>query len=200
MESLDVKTANILAELPSSTSKETLVLVNLVRLLLEQSKEQSQELTTLRSVVEVQRNVSENFIVENKRLRDNLKTLDDRFNVLAEKVDENEQHGRNVNLILKGVPEDTEREDTTKKFINAINEHYKNDKHLKTSDIKRSHRLGKRKPGQTHPRPIIARFSLETTKMDIFRGKKVLAGKGISLAENLTSYRAGIYKKARDLL
>ena len=115
-------------------------------------------------------------------------------------MDKNEQHGRNLNLILKGIPEDTQREDTTKKFVNAINEHYKNGKYLKTSDIKRKHRLGKRKPGQTHPRPIIARFALETKKMDIFREKKVLANKGISLAENLTPYRAAIYKKARNLL
>ena len=115
-------------------------------------------------------------------------------------MDENEQHERNINLVLKGIPKDTQREDTTKKFVNAINEHYKNDKHLKTSDIKRSHRLGKRKPGQTHPRPIIARFALETKKMDIFCEKKVLANKGINLAENLTYYRAAIYKKARDLL
>ena len=149
--------------------------------------------------MEIQSKVSENLVNENKRLRKEIKSLDDRFSALAEKVDENEQHDRNINLILKGVPEG-EREDTTKKFVEAINKHYKHDNQLKISDIRRIHRLGKRKTEQTSPRPIIARFSLETKKMDVFREKKQLAKKGISLAENLTSYRAGLYKKARELL
>ena len=44
-ESIEVKTANILAELPSTTSKETMVLVNLVKLLLDQNKAQNNVIT-----------------------------------------------------------------------------------------------------------------------------------------------------------
>ena len=73
-------------------------LVNLVKLLLEQNKAQSIELTSLRSIVEIQKTVSENLVAENKRLQNEIKSLDDRFNALAEKVDENEQHDRNINL------------------------------------------------------------------------------------------------------
>ena len=68
------------------------------------------------------------------------------------------------------------------------------------ADIARSHRLGKRRGPGDNPRPIIARFVRETKKMDTYRAKKQLKGKGITLAENLTSHRTAVYKEACKIL
>ena len=198
---LEEKTNDILSKLPTQVTAETDVLVNLVKLLLAEVVNKK-DLSSLQGLVEVQKAVTDNLVADNTRLQKQNKNLHERLYDLEGKVDDNEQHDRNINLILKGIPEEEgrNREDTTKKFVESLNQHYSNEHKLKMEDIARSHRLGKRKPGQTRPRPIIARFVRETTKMNTFREKKKLAKKGISLAENLTTYRAGLYKKARDVL
>ncbi len=205
MDSIREKTTAILQNLPKEIPAETTVLVNLVTLLLDQSEINNQKLTAFKSLVEVQKTVTDNLVVENKRLQKRCNELNKRLSHVEDRVDENEQHDRNRNLILKGVPEEdgpgTGREDTTKKFVDQINTHFKEENHLKMADIARSHRLGKRKnsPHQ-HPRPIIARFTVETKKMDTFRVKRDLARSGISLAENLTSYRNDLYQEAKKVL
>ncbi len=101
---------------------------------------------------------------------------------------------------VKGIPEVNGTEDTTKKFVDTVNAHFDEGHKLKVTDIARSHRLGRRKTTTTKPRPIIARFARETKKMDTFRVKKRLKGSGVSLAENLTAYRAELYRTACDVL
>ena len=193
-QSLIEKTTEVLNKLPVEVSPETQVMVNLIKLLLEEVS--NSELGSLKGLIAVQKKVTDNLEKENNRLRERLDSLEDH-------VDEMEQHGRNVNLILKGIPEAVadernreQREDTTKKFVEALNQHLGNENKLSPADIARSHRLGKPRGQGANPRPIIARFALETKKMDIFRSKRKLKGKGISLAENLTASRAALYQEA----
>ena len=193
---LTEKVTAILDQLPENTSPEIQVLVKLVHLLLDENKN---DFKKLQDIVEVQKTVSERLVDENSRLKKQNESLHRRLIDIEYQVDENEQHDRNINLVIKGVPE-SNNEDTTKKFVDALNEHYEGGNRLKTSDIKRSHRLGKRIPNAAKPRPIIARFARETKKMDTFRNKSKLKGKGVSLSENLTKYRADVYRKACDKL
>ena len=195
------KTTAILNTLPSEVSNEMGVLVSLVKLLIEEVN--NSELSSLKSLIQVQKTVTDGLVEENRRLRDENKMLHERLNDLEEDVDSIDQHGRNVNLVLKGIPEEKlkppQREKTTQKFVDALNKHYDNDNKLVMADITRSHRLGKYRRNATKPRPIIARFALETKKMDTFRAKRKLKGKGISLAENLTNFRNNLHKTACDL-
>ena len=144
----------------------------------------------LNDKVEVQRAVSNALAKDNEALRD-------RVAALEKLADENEQHGRNRNLLLKGIPEtNNQRENTTDLFVAAINDH--STVNINKNDIERSHRLGRYQNGRN--RPIIARFKNETKKIDVYRKKAGFKGSGKSIAENLTKRRQDIYKAACDKL
>ena len=77
---------------------------------------------------------------------------------------------------------------------------------LTYDDIDITHRLNK---GHKSPRPIIVRFSNYYSKEQMYRGrwklrkKSGLNGLGVDpqkvyINENLTAYRAGLFKKVRD--
>ena len=148
----------------------------------------------LNDKIQVQNAVSTALAKDNDALRKRLSQLE-------QLIDDNEQHGRNRNLVLKGVPEQVNQrngnyEKTTELFVNSINQNttVKVDK----KDIERSHRLGRFQPGKN--RPIIARFKDETQKIFLYRNKKQFKGKGQSIAENLTKRRQSIYNAACDKL
>ena len=66
-------------------------------------------------------------------------------------------------------------------------------------DIKRSHRIGQlRQPGEKEC-PIIVKFVLSNNRNKIFRNKKKLKGKKISITESLTANRMEKLKEAREL-
>ena len=79
-------------------------------------------------------------------------------------------------------------EETKKSRSYLLNRHLPETNHLQIDDIARSHRLGAYRRNAERPRPIIARFSRETKKLDTYRVEKELKGKGIRLTENLTHY------------
>ena len=99
-ENLTEKTTAILSTLPTTTSPETKVLIELIKLLLNEIKdlkELNSDVPALKGQIEVQKTVT------NRLKKDNVR-LHERIDELSALVDENEQHGRNVNLILKGIP------------------------------------------------------------------------------------------------
>ena len=173
----------ILSTLPTEIPEWGKSLIGLVKCLMGELSS-VREIVALKSTIEIQGNVIEKLAADNKRLNKKL-------NDIEQTVDNNEQHDRNINLILRGVPEEKD-EDTTKTFINKLNEHLP--VKLVTKDVTRSHRLGRKIDNKS--RPIIARFAIEEKKMEVFRSKRHLKGKGISLAENLTKSRVEIYKAA----
>ena len=109
------KTAAILERLPPSTAG--------MQVLVDQV------------VASAQKSVTKRLQKENEKLRNRLEKLE-------ENVNETEQHGRNITLVLKGVPEDansTQREDTTTKFVYTLSAHSMSRANL----LPRSHRLDK---------------------------------------------------------
>ena len=133
-------------------------------------------------------NTSDRLITEIKRLGDELKKL-------QEKVDDQEQRSRNNCLLLHGVEENMMQQDTDGILLNVIN----NDlglTNITIEDIQRSHRLGPFKKDQRNlrsarknPRPIIMRFSSWRDRQKVFKAKRNLKGKKISISENLTQHR-----------
>ena len=96
-----------------------------------------------------------------------------RVSDLEIQVDNNEQHNRNYNLLLHGVPEKN-GENTTKELVEALAPY---NVIVSEVDVARSHRLGPRQRGNK-PRPIIARFCDEMKKIEIYRKKSSLKIKG----------------------
>ena len=66
-------------------------------------------------------------------------------------------------------------------------------------DIDRTHRLGKRKLDNNAPRPIIVKFTRYNVRNKIFKSKKKLKGKTVSITESLTKRRVVELKKAREM-
>ena len=72
-------------------------------------------------------------------------------------LDELEQHGHRENIRIHGIPESNNSADNGEKFLRTIAEDLLIE--LNDHDIKRVHRLGrKKKSTQAKPRTIIARF------------------------------------------
>ena len=99
--------------------------------------------------------------------------------------------------MIHGVDE-VEGEDTDKLSIKVLEEHI--NQNIKPEDIDRSHRLGDPKKSiKAKPRPTIVKFVGYNTRNTIYRNKKVLKGKGISVTESLTTKKFKMLEKAREL-
>ena len=99
--------------------------------------------------------------------------------------------------MIQGVDEVEGKE--TDELSNKVIEEYINQK-IKPEDIDRSHRLGKpQRSIKAKPRPNIVKFVRYNTKNTIYRNKKFLKGKGISVTESLTAKRIKMLEEAREL-
>ena len=67
-----------------------------------------------------------------------------------------------------------------------------------SNDIDRSHRIGKQKDDPNKVRPVIVKFTRYNDRIKIFRNKKRLKGKKMSITESLTGLRISKLKEARD--
>ena len=151
-----------------------------------------EKINALESEVTISKNVSSNLANDNERLRNDL-------SVLQLKVDDIEQRNRNMCLLIHGV-EETDGENTDDLVINVITENLEID--LTTDDIQRSHRLGIKSSQRTlrstreKTRPIIFRFSSYRKRDEVYKNKRKLKGKKITITENLTKRRFLLYSEA----
>lgn len=111
------------------------------------------------------------------------------------KCDDLEQYSRRNNIRIIGVPESAE-ENTDAIIMQLMKE--KLGVEVKESDICRSHRVGRKKPGQQ--RQIIVKFTRHNVKSSIMRKKKVLrnAGDDLKIQEDLTQGRLDAIKKLNN--
>ena len=88
-------------------------------------------------------------------------------------------------------------EDTDQEIINIL----KNDlgEKITIHDIDRTCCLGKRKLDNSVPRPIIVKLTSYNVPNRIFKTKKKLKGKTVSITEVLTKRRLVELKKAREM-
>lgn len=193
--SVDEYIANLNAVNDAGIPPWAILLINSVKEVLCQLKNingMMEKFELLEADVAITKNASDKLVVENDRLKDELLKLKGR-------VDDNEQRNRNLCLLFHGVPE-SPNEVTDDHVLNVI----ENDLNINISinDIERSHRLGTKQSQRilrsTHEyvRPIICRFSSFRKRKEVFGNKKKLKGKTISISENLTKTRYGIYQEA----
>ena len=99
-------------------------------------------------------------------------------------------------LLIHGVTE-SDDENTDEVVLNVLNEDVGVTVDIK--EIDRSHRLGKPKPNSANKnRPIIVKFTRYNKRSEVFKKKKSLKGKQMSITESLTTLRMEMLKKARE--
>ena len=93
--------------------------------------------------------------------------------------------------------EEKNNEDTDQEIINIV----KNDlrEEISIHDTDMTHRLGKRKLDNNVPRPTIVKLTRYNLYKRIFKTKKKLKGKAVSITEILTTRRVVEFKKAREM-
>ena len=129
-------------------------------------------------------------------LNEDLASLKKRFFQVDKTLDCQEQCSRKNCLLVHGVDENN-NEDTVQEIINIV----KNDlgEEINIHNIGRTHRLGKRKPDNSVPQPIIVKFTRYKVRDRIFKTKKKLKRKTVSITESLTKRRVVELKKAREM-
>ena len=127
-------------------------------------------------------------------LKSEVKYLNEKVETMDRSLNCHEQYSRRNCLLIHGVKEN-EKEDTDEVVIEFFEKEMK--EKLSANDIDRSHRLGKKQTGST-PQPIIIKFTRYNVRNVIFRKKKILKGKAVSITENLTKKRITEMKVARE--
>ena len=128
-----------------------------------------------------------------KNLRKDVNDMAGIIDNLSLGLDRQEQYSRRNCLLLHNIPE-TSNENTNDLVIKTVNEELL--EAITINEIDRSHRLGKSQAGKI--RPVIVKFARYHTRNKIFRKKKLLKGKQVSITESLTKRRMAELKEARE--
>ena len=114
---------------------------------------------------------------------------------LVKQADNQEQHSRSNCLLVHPLPETT-----LENIDDLVITMFKNEMDIEMflDDIDRSHRIGKQKDDPNKVRPVIVKFTRYNDRNKIFRNKKRLNGKKMSITESLTGLRMSKLKEAKD--
>ena len=66
------------------------------------------------------------------------------------------------------------------------------------ADLDRTHRIGKKRKSGSKPRPVIVKFARYKIREKVFKSKKKLKAKNISITESLTGYQMSVLNEARE--
>lgn len=124
-------------------------------------------------------------------LADN-KTIKAENEILLQRVDRTEQYSRRNNIRIFGIPE-LENENLEEIVLNVFNNEM--DLNIPLENIERCHRVGKQKKN-SKPRAVLVKFASYRTRKLVYDNKRKLKSKGITVKEDLTSIRLGMYMKA----
>ena len=129
-------------------------------------------------------------------LKEDLTSLKEKFFQVDKMLDRQEQYSKRNCLLVHRVKEKN-NEDTDQEITKIV----KNDlgEEITIHDTDRTHRLGKRKLDNNVSRPIIVKFRSYNACNRIFKIKKKLKGKTVSITESLTKKRVVKLKKAREM-
>ena len=113
---------------------------------------------------------------------------------LEKEIDKHEQYSRRNYLLVHGIVE-TDDEVMDDLVIETISTNMNIE--ISPADLDRTQRVGKKKPGQNKPRPIIVKLSRDNVRKKAFSNKKNLKGSNESITEDLIPKRMEILKKTR---
>ena len=136
-----------------------------------------------------------------KASKKELEDMEQRLDEVEAKHDDLEQYTRKFNLVIHGIPE-REEEDNIE---NVIKLGKLLEVNLSSGDIDIVHRM--KTKSKDKPRPIIARFSNYNAKSKLYKARlnlrnvdlQDLGAEKIFINENLTAWRAELFKEARKV-
>ena len=129
-------------------------------------------------------------------LQSEVRILSSKVSKLEKQADQQEQYSSRNCLLVHGIKE-VRGEVTDDVIIETISQNLDID--IAPHDIERSHRIGQSRQSGEKPRPIVVNFVRYNDRNKIFRNKKNLKGKKISITESLTASRMEKLKEAREL-
>ena len=115
---------------------------------------------------------------------------------LEERCDDLEQYSRRNTVRIRGLAESANED--TDGLVKDFAAH-KLDVKIGTSDLVRSHRVGKKTEDRSAPRDISIRFTTHNTKTAVMRNARKLKGTLLFINEDMTRWRATIAWEARTL-
>ena len=130
-----------------------------------------------------------------KSLRGQISVLHDDLKKMEAQVDQQAQYSRRNCLLYHGIKEEN-GEDTGSIIINTVKEEM--DIEILPNDLDRSHCIGNPKLNKKE-RPIIVKFVKYNLRHIIFKKKKLLKGKGVSITESFTKDRMAKLNEAREI-
>ena len=140
---------------------------------------------------EEERKEKDKFIEELKKENSN---LTEHVKDLEQNVDRQEQYSRRNCLLIHGIKAEKD-ENTDNVVIKFIQDDLQEE--INIADLDRTHRIGKVNNGKS--RPIMAKFARYNVRKKVFRNKRKLKGKNMSITESLTKIRVSKLNEARDL-
>ena len=128
-------------------------------------------------------------------LKSTINSLNTRLDKANRVLDRQKQYPRRNCLLIHGIEEENQ-ENTDEVVINVLKKEM--DKEITHQDIDSSHRLGNQKLDKSKPQPITINFSRYNVRAKIFKNKRNLKGKRISITESLTKTRIEKLQKATE--
>ena len=127
-------------------------------------------------------------------LQSELKNSNIKVEDLEKKIERQEQYSKRNCIIIHGLKEE-KNESTNDKVVKLFREELNEDVLL--ADLDRAHRIGKKRLKQKTT-PSYRKICVIQYSQKVFKSKKKLKGKNISITENLTGYRMNILNEARE--
>lgn len=159
----------------------------------------------LESIIFEMRNERDVLAAEVKTLREENKELQNQFDQcvkegqkLKTELNDQEQHGRQSNLRVYGVPERRGDKETVDQCVDQCVGIFTSKVGVSVSkaDIEIAHRTGK--PGGPRPRPIIVRFHSRRVRGMVLEKRRNLKQSGVSIGEDLTQLNYKLLTKANQ--
>ena len=148
-------------------------------------------------VFEVEKKM-DTLVNDNRNLRSENEQLKERLFVAERGLNDSEQYGRRWNVRVFNVEE--KPNETIKDVTEKVCAIFTDDVKVKTdvSMIEACHRTGDfaKSKKDKKCRPIIVRFKFRGQRDDILKHRKNLAGKGVTISEDVTRYTADLCKAA----
>ena len=128
-------------------------------------------------------------------LQSELKSASMKVEDLEKKMDRQEQYSRGNCILIHGLKEQKNKS-TDDRVLELFREELNEE--ILLVNLDRTHRIGKKRHSNSKPRPVIVKFARYNIREKVFKSKKRLKGKNISITENLAGYRMSVLKEARE--
>ena len=118
-------------------------------------------------------------------LQNELKSASMKVENLEKKMERQEQHSKRNCILIHGLKEE-KNESTHDRVLKLFRE--EPNEHVLLVDLNRTHKIGKKRDSSSKLRAVIVKFARYNILEKVFKSKKRLKGKNISITENLIGY------------